>query len=78
VIGDEADVFAAEGGEFLGFEDVEARLNPANVAPLGFRVFLRRNREGHGENAGQERTDQREKGLAEGAVQTADGFHSFQ
>src|SRR5208282_1278141 len=40
VIGDEADVFATERGEFLGFEDVEARLNPANVAPLGFRVLL--------------------------------------
>jgi hypothetical protein len=78
VIGDEADVFATERGEFFGFEDIEASLNTANVAMLGLRGLLGCDSEVRQENAGQQRKGKRAAELAEGAVQTADRFHSFQ
>ena len=58
VIGDEADVLAAERGEFFGLEDVETRLNTANAASLGLCVLLGCDWEGRGDKADQQRQGQ--------------------
>ena len=75
VIGDHADIFATERGEFFGFQDVEAGLYAANMAVLRFGMVLSRGGEASGEDRGEKRQNEREGELRSKATHR---FHSFQ